>query len=135
MAPIKRKTGVEAGIPGVKVKYESEWADQERSIKIQSPAHGERFNEFERSRNRPVYGVVTGFSKEQIKKQGLQVKVSIITDIEYPQGTANVDEGGKWMLKSAIFAGSLHVVQAELAEKGGKELGLIDRVDVIVDKP
>jgi hypothetical protein len=81
MASVKRKTGIEAGIPGMKVKYESEWSDQERTIKIQSPAHGEKFNEHGRSRYRPIYGFITGFSKQQIAKQGLKVKISIITDI------------------------------------------------------
>ena len=134
MTPIKRRSGIEAGILGVKVKYESEWADQECTIKIQSPAHGEKFNESDRSRYRPIYGIITGFTKERIIKQGLKVKISIITDIEYPQGIAHVDEGGRWVLKSAHFGGNLHIVQAELIDKDEKSLGLIDRVDVVVEK-
>jgi hypothetical protein len=134
MTSIKRKTGVEAGIPGVKVTYESEWADQERSIKIQSPVNGEKIYEFGFSGKRPIYGIVTGFSAKEIKKQGLKVRVSIYTDDDYPQGIAEVDEAGKWMLRSASFRGSLHIVQAELIDKDENQLGLIDRVDVYVER-
>jgi hypothetical protein len=130
MPPIKRKTGIEAGIAPFKVTYESEWSDQERSIHIQSPSNGEKIYADSSSRKRPVYGIVTGFTKEQIKKQGLKVAISIYTDADYPQGVVDVDEGGRWILKSATFGGSLHIVQAELVDKNGKSLGLVDRVDV-----
>ena len=70
---------------------------------------------------RPVTGEVSGFSAKEIERLGLFVELWIETDRWYLQGSANVENDGKWVLKEAKFGGFRHIIKAILKDKRGHE--------------
>ncbi|MEZ4731602.1 MAG: SH3 domain-containing protein [Caldilineaceae bacterium] len=97
-------------------------------ISILTPRDGENITVYA-NENKPiertVTGKVTGFSKNEIENLGLEVEISIYTDIWYKQGAANppvkIQNNGSWSFRHVKFAGSSHVVKASLVDKQGVE--------------
>jgi hypothetical protein len=66
---------------------------------------------------RSVSGDVTGLSQD-VAEDGMQVRVSVFTTQEYPQGIAKV-HAGHWQLPTVYFGGSIHRIRAELIDSFG----------------
>ncbi len=101
-------------------------ANNSKVVRIHSPGNGEVL-ESPQGRTvifeHPVTGDVLGYDQHEILALGLQVDVRIETNQEYPQGIALVSPDGRWVLPTAYFGGSRHIVKAMLMDRNGNVLG------------
>jgi len=107
------------------VSFAEEPEEPERLIQIQEPKDGEEIllDPYESMpAERPIQGVVRGFSRDEIENFSLRVEVDIKTDKWYPQGITRVHMDGTWRLRKAYFGGAKHVIRALLKDKNGNRI-------------
>jgi hypothetical protein len=97
----------------------------ELAVRIESPRDGElivaRSGEPVPVR-RPMSGDVLGLTGADLQRELLVVRITIVTDAAYPQGSAVVDRVGRWTLPAVNYGGDVHQVLAELMDRNGSVL-------------
>ncbi|MCG8455656.1 MAG: hypothetical protein MI919_05190 [Holophagales bacterium] len=93
-----------------------------REVRILDPRDGEtlvKSRYYSGNYRHDISGDVRYFEKEEIRKLGLRVEVSIYTDRWHVQGEASVRSDRTWAVRQAFFAGAKHLIRATLMDRHG----------------